>query len=268
MPSPQSQPRLRKSLGQHHLRHPELCRPVLEFLRPCGRLVVEIGAGGGVLTNELVGCGARVIAWEVDPAWAFELRRRVDTLPVLIVAADALELPWERIPAPALAAGNLPYAVATPILERFLLYGKGVERGAFLVQREVADRLAARPGSRRYGLLSVMTAACAEVVVLARVRPGSFRPPPRVAGAFVGLVRRPPPVPEDELEDLRSTVAAAFAQRRKTVSNALASAWGRSSSGLVLREAGIEPSRRAESLSLRDFVALHRARCRHRLGTA
>jgi 16S rRNA (adenine1518-N6/adenine1519-N6)-dimethyltransferase len=222
-------------------------------------MVVEVGPGGGVLTRELLDAGARVLGWELDLAWVAELRRRLAGRDLRLVGGDALDLPWDRLPAGTLAAGNLPYAVATPILERFLLHGQGVPRGAFLVQDEVAQRLAARPGSKVYGFLSVMTAALASVHVLARLPPGSFRPAPKVNSAFVGVERRTPAVPLDRMDDFRSTVSASFAYRRKTIVNSIAASRGRDTAAAALDAAGIDPQRRAETLSLDEFVVLDRA---------
>src|SRR5580692_9630868 len=176
-------PRLKKALGQHHLAAGALCRPLIEFLAPSGQRVVEVGPGGGVLTAELIAAGARVIAWEVDLEWALELRRR-NAAPAIVVG-DALDLPWGRLRAPTLAAGNLPYNVATALLTHLLPHHRQVPRAGFLVQREVAERLLATPGEPAYGSLSVLVAAYARAVSLGRVRRGSFRPPPKVEGAYV-----------------------------------------------------------------------------------
>jgi 16S rRNA (adenine1518-N6/adenine1519-N6)-dimethyltransferase len=249
-------PRLRKALGQHHLRHGAGCRPAIEFLRPRDRNVVEIGPGGGVLTRELLDAGASVLGWELDLAWVAELRRRFRGEPLRIVAGDALDLPWERIAPATLVAGNLPYAVATPILERYLLRGVALSRAVFLVQDEVAQRLAAVPGTRAYGFLTVTTAALASVSVLARLPPGSFRPPPKVHGAFVGIERREPVVAAARMERFRATVAQSFAHRRKTVVNSLAMTHGRAVAYAALEAAQVEPTRRAETLTLEEFVAL------------
>jgi 16S rRNA (adenine1518-N6/adenine1519-N6)-dimethyltransferase len=288
---------LDKRLGQHHLVAGALCRPLLGFLAPRGERVVEIGAGGGALTAELLAAGARrVVAWEVDPAWAAELRRRLPSPRLAIVVGDALDLDWRRIgsaggagaeepgrqatdrPAvepggaiarrdrrPWLAAGNLPYHVATVLIER-LLTGAGaagapaVSRAAFLVQKEVAERLTAGAGDPAYGALSVLVAAYAEARLLGRLRPGSFRPPPKVESAFVGLTRRRPPLPPAEMPAFLATVRAAFAQRRKTLRNALAAAWGRPAAEAALARAGVAPGARAQELTLADFLALDRAR--------
>lgn len=221
--------------------------------------MVEIGPGGGVLTRELLAAGASVVGWELDLAWAAELHRRLAGEPLRIVAGDALDLPWERLAPGTLVAGNLPYAVATPILEGFLLRGTALPRAVFLVQDEVARRLAAAPGSRDYGYLTVATAALAAITVLARVPPGSFVPAPQVSGAFVGVERRAPAVPLAQMPAFRSSLAAAFAHRRKTIANSLGATRGRARATAALVSAGIDPGRRAETLSLDEFVALDRA---------
>jgi len=262
-------PRLRKTLGQHHLIDGGLCRPAVEFLRPAGRRVAEVGPGGGVLTRELLAAGAEpVLAWELDLAWAAELSHRSrgwgPSRRLHLVVGDALELPWTRLPAPTLAAGNLPYNIATPLIRRLLPAWQRVPRAAFLVQREVAERLVAAPGDPAYGALSVLVAAYADARLLARVRRGSFRPPPKVAGAYVGLELHEPPLSPEAMAAFRRTVHLAFGQRRKTLVNALAAGWGegsRSGNGKakarqVVAAAGLDLKVRAEALGLWEFVGL------------
>jgi 16S rRNA (adenine1518-N6/adenine1519-N6)-dimethyltransferase len=266
-------PRLDKALGQHHLVSGSLCRPLIEFLQPAGQRVVEVGPGGGVLTAEMLAAGARVFAWEVDLAWAAELRRRWRRWPRWVIASpagrgsdgppaivveDALDLPWGRLPAPTLAAGNLPYNIATALLGALLPHHRRVPRAAFLVQREVAERLLAGPGDPAYGSFSVLVAAYARAVPLGRVRRGSFRPPPKVEGAYVGFELRPPPLPDGEMPAFLATVRLAFGQRRKTLRNALAAGWGRERAGAVLAALGLPDDARAERLGLAELLALHR----------
>lgn len=256
-------PRLKKRLGQHHLTSGRLCRPLVEFLRPAGERVVEIGPGGGVLTAELLEAGARVLAWELDLEWAFELRRRLgeahppEALHVAVV--DALDIDLERLPSPTLFAGNLPFNVASPILEGLLPHAATIPRAAFMVQKEVAERLVAKPGDAAYGGLSVLVAAWASVRYLATVKPGSFRPPPKVSAAFVGLELHPPPLPVEEMPAFTHLVRLAFSKRRKTLRNALTSGLDRDHADALIAAAGVDPRIRAERLGLEEFVAMFRA---------
>lgn len=256
-----ARPPLRKALGQHHLTAGALCRPLVDFLRPEGRTIVEVGPGGGALTRELVVAGAsRVLAWELDPAWAVSLaggrRGWNEDGRFRSVIGDALEIPWSRLPAGTLAAGNLPYGIATALIRRLLPAWERIPRAGFLVQWEVAERLVARPGERAYGALSVLVAARAEVRLLGRVRRGSFHPAPRVDGGFVGLTLGPPPLPETRMPVLVETVRLAFGRRRKTLVNALAAGWGRERARDAVAALGLDPRVRAERVGLEELVAL------------
>jgi 16S rRNA (adenine1518-N6/adenine1519-N6)-dimethyltransferase len=252
------QPRLKKALGQHHLIDGALCRPLVEFLSPAGGRVLEIGPGGGVLTAELLAAGGRVLGWELDPDWAAVLRLRFRAGLALVVG-DALEIGWERLPAPTLVTGNLPYNVATAILEDLLPHHAQVPRAAFLVQKEVADRIVAIPRAEAYGSFSVIVASYAKARILGKVRPGSFRPPPKVDSAFVGLDLQPPPLPAEEMAGFIAFVRLAFAQRRKTLRNALAAGWGKEKAEAALAAAGIPERARAEELGLAEFLGIHSA---------
>jgi 16S rRNA (adenine1518-N6/adenine1519-N6)-dimethyltransferase len=255
-------PRLKKHLGQHHLLRPELCRPLVDFLAPRGERVLEIGPGGGVLTRALLDAGARPWAVELDLDWAWSLRRglrsRIGSPPshVELAVADALDLRWERLPAPTLVAGNLPYNVATPILAAVLPHHRQVPRAAFLLQKEVADRVTASPGSRDYGSLTVLVQSHAEAIVLGRVKPGSFRPPPKVESAFVGLRLRPPPLPGAELAPFFAFVRLGFGQKRKTLRNSLGRAVGSARVEAALARLGLPSTARAEELALDRWLAL------------
>jgi 16S rRNA (adenine1518-N6/adenine1519-N6)-dimethyltransferase len=252
-------PPLKKALGQHHLVDGALCRPLVQFLAPEGQRVLEIGPGGGVLTAELLAASAQVLGWELDLDWAAVLRRRLPDPRLAMVVGDALEIAWDRLPAPTLVAGNLPYNVATAIIEDLLPHHARIPRAAFLVQKEVADRIVATPGSDAYGSFSVIVAAYARARILGRVKPGSFRPPPKVDSAFIGLELQPPPLPEKEMPDFIALVRLAFAQRRKMLRNALAAGWGRERAEKVLASAGIPERARAEELGLESFLEVYAA---------
>ncbi|MFL6260103.1 MAG: 16S rRNA (adenine(1518)-N(6)/adenine(1519)-N(6))-dimethyltransferase RsmA [Thermoanaerobaculia bacterium] len=251
---------MKKALGQHHLVDGALCRPLIHYLAPEGERVLEIGPGGGVLTAELLAAGARVLGWELDPAWAAILRHRFPGPELALVVGDALQIAWDRLPVPTLVTGNLPYNVATAIIEDLLPHHARIPRAAFLVQKEVADRIVAAPGTEAYGSFSVIVAAWAKPRLLGRVRPGSFRPPPKVDSAFVGLELVSPPLPEEEMPEFVAFVRRAFAQRRKTLKNSLAAGWGREKAEAVLAAAGIQERARAEELGLGEFLGIYRSR--------
>jgi 16S rRNA (adenine1518-N6/adenine1519-N6)-dimethyltransferase len=251
-------PILKKALGQHHLVDGALTRPLVHFLDPAGKRVLEIGPGGGVLTAELLAAGARVLGWELDPEWALALRRLQPDPSLTLVVGDALRIAWDRLPVPTLVAGNLPYNVGTAIIESLLAHHARIPRAAFLVQKEVADRIVAAPGTDAYGSFSLIVAAYAKPRLLGKVKPGSFRPPPKVDSAFVGLELQPPPLPEDEMNPFVTLIRQAFAQRRKTVRNSLAAAWGKERAEAVLKAVGIPDKARAEELGLEEMVEIYR----------
>jgi 16S rRNA (adenine1518-N6/adenine1519-N6)-dimethyltransferase len=250
-------PPLRKSLGQHHLIRPEACTPLLDYLQPQGHRVVEVGPGGGVLTGLLLASARAVDVIEMDSAWAFFLSDLYRQSALRIVTGDALDIRWERLAPGSLVTGNLPYQISTALVERLLPLAMVVPRAAFLVQREVAERLVALPGSSAYGSLSVLVNACSDCEVLGYVARGSFRPPPKVEGAFVGLRLRPPPFDVCEFPRFAKTVREAFALRRKTLRNSLATAWGKEDAERVLAELGLDSRVRAESLDRSAFLELH-----------
>jgi 16S rRNA (adenine1518-N6/adenine1519-N6)-dimethyltransferase len=235
-------------------------RPLLDFLAPRGATVLEVGPGDGVLTRELLGRGAaRVLAVELDPAWAFRLRATLPSRDLHLAVADAVALRWPALAGGIRVAGNLPYNAGTAILERLLLDAAETPRAAFLLQREVVERIVAGPGEPEYGSLSVIVAAVAEARRLGVVRPGSFVPPPKVDGAFVGLLPRAGPVPPAARRRFAGAVRVAFAAPRKTLRNALAAAWGRTAAEAVLAAAGVEPGARAGELGIEQHAALFRA---------
>lgn len=232
--------------------------------------VLEIGPGLGSLTLGLLGAGARVTAIEVDQRLASVLPATVvERLPVAadrltVVTADAL-----RVALPLTAPGgppgslvaNLPYNVAVPILLRLLAEQTSIVRAVVMVQTEVARRLVAVPGSRDYGVPSAKLAWFGRARLLGSVPPAVFWPVPRVDSALVGFERLPPPDPDADRAAVFACVDAAFAQRRKTVRRALAA---RAAPGEditeVLTRARVDPSVRAEVLSIRDFARIANAR--------
>ena len=266
----------RRALGQHFLRDEGIARRIVELVRPTARdLVVEIGPGEGALTGHLAASAGRLVALEVDPGLAARLRERFAGTPhVEILEADAIRHDYAALPGlrpdPAgrvLVVGNLPYSVGTAILASLLTAGPAIARVApmemaLMLQREVAERVAAAPGSRTYGSLSVLSQMAAEVRVAFSVSPGAFRPPPQVDSAVIHLRALPaPPVAVADPGGFRTVVLAAFSQRRKTLANALASGLRLPVGRLkdVLAATGIDPARRAETLSLAEFARLAEA---------
>jgi 16S rRNA (adenine1518-N6/adenine1519-N6)-dimethyltransferase len=253
----------RRALGQHFLRDAGIARAIVDLIAPTATdLVVEIGPGEGALTGELARRGGRVIALEVDGALAAGLRPRFPG--VEVVEADARGWDYGTLVAPpggrVLVAGNLPYSVGKPILMALVAARTAIDGMALMLQREVAERVAAPPGSRVYGSLSV-TQLYADVVVAMRVPPGAFRPPPKVESAVLTLWPLPAPrVNVGDEQGFHTLVRAAFAQRRKTLANALAAGLGRPAEALrpAIESAGIDPSRRAETLTIAEFAELAR----------
>jgi 16S rRNA (adenine1518-N6/adenine1519-N6)-dimethyltransferase len=236
-------------------------------------VVCEIGAGPGVLTRPLAARAGRLVALEVDPALQRDLARAAGHWPeaarVEIRLADARTFPYETLgalrPAPAgrvLVVGNLPYSASKPILERLLAAHAALDAAILMLQREVADRLAAPPGSRAYGALSVLWRRWADVEQLLLVPPGAFRPPPAVESAVVRAAFFPVSrVPVADEAALGRLVRAAFGQRRKTLANALRGGGLGTAQRIAsaLDRAAIDGARRAETLGLEEFARLAEA---------
>lgn len=210
-----------------------------------------------MLTAELLAAGASVLAIELDAEWAGALRLRLTSERLAVKEGDVLDVDWSAFPPGTLVCGNLPYQLGTAIVDRVLRAFPVVERAAFLLQREVVDRLVAAPGEPEFGSLSLLTQARAEVRRLGIVRPGSFVPPPKVDSAFVGLRLHAPPLPGAEMPGFERLLRAAFRQRRKTLLNSLAGSFSRRAVEDAMARRGLGPKTRAETLSLRDFLEIH-----------
>jgi len=226
-----------------------------------GARVIEIGAGTGALTSALLRCGAALTAIEIDDDLTRVLRSRADIARALLVHADALTFDYDAATAgaPWCAAGNLPYNIATPLLVGWLKLGNPPERIVAMVQRDVADRLLAKPSTPQYGSLTVLVNYWTIVRRALSLEPGAFYPRPKVRSAVVEMVRRP--TPAIEVRDrafFLQVVRAGFAYRRKTLANSLSLALGidRARTQTALGALDIDTEIRAEQLDLGAFGAL------------
>lgn len=253
----------RKRFGQHFLEPAWVVKVVRAIAPAPDDVFFEIGPGRGALTRELTARAGSVTAFEIDRDLAAALR---ETAPanLTIVAGDFLRSEWilENRPAgPVRVAGNLPYNVASPILFALIdLYSAGIPLAdaTVMLQREVADRLVARPGSKEYGVLSILVQLSADVERLLALPPGAFRPAPKVQSALVRLRFHPPsPAPRNS-DTFAGLVKAVFTRRRKTLENALLAfrPWDRAAVSAALVRAGIDGRRRPETLAVDELVRL------------
>lgn len=244
--------RPRKALGQHFLIDPNTTRRIVAASGAGpGDRVVEVGAGIGTLTRALAATGASVVAYEIDERLRPVLEETLADLSVDLRFVDAARRRLELDGGPWLMVANLPYNVGTPLVLDLLTGSPQVERFVVMLQREAVDRLAARPGSRTYGLPSVVAGLYGTVRVAFRVPPSVFLPRPAVESAVATIDRIPvhPLAPE-----AARLAAVAFGQRRKMLRRSLAGVVP--DAGAVLVAAGIDPSARPEELAPGDFLRL------------
>ncbi|TAJ09845.1 MAG: ribosomal RNA small subunit methyltransferase A [Nitrospirae bacterium] len=253
-------PPARKRLGQHFLVDPNIVRKIVALaeLRP-DETVFEIGPGRGILTRALCAEAKQVVAVELDVQLGVYLREATRDCPNLdLRVGDALEFPYEALPEGTVVVANLPYYVSTPLLFKLLEARQKIDRMVLMLQTEVARRLVAQPGTEDYGILSVLTQYAAAAKLAFTVSANCFRPRPDVGSSVVSLAlrRQPALVVQDEASFVR-TVRASFAHRRKTLANSLRDeglAQDRIMQALV--QVGIDPRRRAETLTLHEFAVL------------
>lgn len=239
----------KKKWGQNFLRNRGAVARIVQAVEPSpDDLILEIGPGEGVLTEKLAELPNDITVIEIDPDLAARLRARFGSR-VEVLNDDATDAP---LPArPFRAVGNLPYNIGTPILRR-VIAGANWRRAVFMLQKEVAERLVARPGDEQYGYLTLYTALFARAKILMTLDPGSFHPRPKVRSAVVVLDPDRKPFASPELLDL---ISAAFRMRRKKLVNNL-TIFDRADLIRAMERAGLNPDARAEELSLDDFARL------------
>lgn len=246
-----------RALGQNFVADPNTVRKIahLAAVGP-GDHVVEVGAGLGSLTLALAETGARVTAVEVDRYLLPALRSVAEPAGVRVVEGDALLLDWDAVvgDGPAVMVANLPYNVGTSIVLHLLEQVPQLQRMLVMVQLEVAQRIAAPPGGRDYGIPSVKVAFWAEAEVVDRVPPSVFLPRPRVDSALLTLKRHNEPPVDTDRQRLFHLIDTAFGQRRKMLRRSLASIM----SAEQIAAAGIAPEARPETLALHHWVDLAR----------
>ncbi len=256
---------VKPKLGQNFLRDETAAERIVAALGDLsGRTVIEIGPGGGAITGPLVARAAKLIAVELDREFAARLRLRFAADRVAVVEQDILQFDFARAEAEAgrqlIVVGNLPYGITSPILLKLASSYASLDRAVLMVQREVAERVAAEPGTRDYGLLSVTMQMHGPVERLFTLPPSAFQPPPdvystvfrwRFASRFAELAV--------EADAFLRFVRLAFAQKRKTlVNNLRAAGILAASAAAALSQTGLPAQARAESLSLEQFAALFR----------
>ena len=255
--------RAHKSMGQVFLMSDEaINRIVLACTLQPDVPLVEIGPGLGVLT--------RVLAPKVEKMWAVELdkqkisilNRELKGLPIEIVNQDALKVNLAELwgAQKGYLVGNLPYYISSPLIMHFLEQGDSLRGMTIMVQKEVADRIAAPPGSKTYGILSIAVQISAQVTKVTDVLPSAFWPAPKVTSTVIKLDLRPYQGFDVDKGDFFRVVKAAFSQRRKTLGNSLAGGLGIKKEEVIerMQSAGISDGRRAESLSIEEFQVLTR----------
>lgn len=262
----QQQPaRAKKRLGQHFLKNPSLARKIVAGLGlEEGDTVVEIGCGTGALTGNLVGQGCRYVGVEVDALLYSQLRQRfsgpgIEFLNRDILALDLGDIRRRHAGNGFRVVGNLPYAISSPILQHLARHSDVIDLAVVMLQAEVADRLAAGPGGRDYGVLSLIVQYHFRPERLFVVPPQAFKPKPKVDSRVVRLVPRPHrPLSQAEESLFFRFVKQAFSQRRKTLRNCLGEvqpdAWERLDQ--TLRKLGYPGTVRAEEVALTHFLQL------------
>lgn len=245
----------RRRFGQHFLHDPGVLKRIVEAIAPApGDAIVEIGPGEGALTRPLLECVPHLTAIEIDRDLAARLSQEFSSKRLSVVSADALEFDFSAFPPGLRVVGNLPYNISTPLLFHLARFADRVRDMHFMLQREVVERMVAKPSTPDYGRLSVMLQTRFEMRRLFNVAPGAFRPPPKVDSAVVRLIPLRERMKCDETA-FEKIVREAFSARRKTLRNALPL------EPADYEELGIDPKLRPENLSPADYVRITTRAC-------
>jgi 16S rRNA (adenine1518-N6/adenine1519-N6)-dimethyltransferase len=246
-----------KSLGQHFLLDPDLLDHIRRLAEPlAGVHVIEIGPGPGGLTRALLASqAASVLAIEIDARAIAAMNELALSFPgrLSVLPADALKTSLPPLtPAPRAIVANLPYNVGTPLLIRWLAEAGAYQSMTLMFQMEVAERIFSPPGTKAYGRLSVLAQWLCDVEIVLHVPASAFSPPPKVESAVVRLIPKAIQPPPEHFHAMERLTAAAFGQRRKMLRGSLRALGGEA----LLGRAGIEPTRRAETLTIQEFETL------------
>lgn len=248
----------KKSLGQHFLVNTAVRDRIITACElEKDDIVLEIGPGKGALTSEIAARAGEVFAVEKDDRLARALEERFAGSNVRVIHADILEYPFEELPSRLKLIGNLPYNIATPILEKILRHRHKFSLCYITVQLEYGARLCARPHTKDYGSLSCFLQYYADAACLFKIKDTAFRPVPKVQSCFMRLeiLPRPRRQASDE-EALFRVIRTCFQQRRKTIVNALAPIFQRERIRELLEKCQIDPRARPEDLSLEEYIRL------------
>ncbi len=260
------QHKAKKSLGQNFLVDSSVCPRIAEKAKIDGIGVLEIGPGFGALTVELAKRAVKVVAIEIDEDVIPQLTENLRPFPnVTVIIGDAMEIDLHALikdqfsEMPVAIVGNLPYYITSPLMMRFLEEELPVESVTVMVQKEAGQRLCAIPGSRECGAVSAAVWYYSEPRILFEVKPGAFRPQPKVTSCVIRLeIRREPLVDVSDTEWFFKVVRSAFGQRRKTAMNATSALLGISKDNVrkAMIASGIQENARAEALTMEMFAAL------------